>query len=345
MKKFSNHHFNPKLLEGKVYKRRNEIKNRKSKGYLYSNKNKNTKVLIKVPISAPKVFSLIKNPDECLLFFNRIRTKDNHSIIKGRFVMRISLSRIKEIDFATISILKSIFEESKYYGIKFSSNLPKDTNCKNFLIESGFLNNLFDEKMQEIQIKGNGKHFNFEKKQGKLRDRDLEDFEKLSDEVYSHVMKSNDGYCDELITLLKEIGGNAIEWSDSYNNQWQIGILNEVEKVTINITDLGRGILETLYVSNKLKFIDLFLLRNDLDTLDRAFDRKYGSLSQEINRNRGLPSIRRIFKENKIAKLVVCSNSVFLDFENYGNSFTTKSGELNFMGTFYQWEINRACIE
>lgn len=343
MKRFYNNTISPKIIEKSVYKRRNIIDKRKRKGYLRNSGNRNSKILLKAPIPAPRNFSFLTNQDQCLLFFNQIRMKDRHSIIRGRYIMRISLSRVEQIDFATISILKSIFEESKYYGIRFSGTMPKNKDCKDFLMDSGFLNSLYDEKMELIQIPSNGKHFSFKKKAGKLTDSDVESFEKLSDEVYQH-LTGKVGYCDELITLLKEIGGNAIEWSDSYNNQWQIGVYFLVDKVVFNVVDLGKGILESLYVSDKLKLIDYFLFRDSLDTLERAFERKYGSVSQEINRNRGLPSIKRIFKDKKISNLLVASNNVFLDFENSGKSINFKGDTLVFMGSFYQWEISKSCI-
>lgn len=141
------------------------------------------------------------------------------------------------------------------------------------------------------------------------------------------------------------MGGNAVEWSDSYNKQWQIGIYLKKDRVIFNITDLGKGILETLYVSDKLKFIDYWSFRDDLDILERAFQRKYGSLSQEVNRNKGLPSIKKIYEDSKIDKLVVCSNNVILNFASRGKSSIFKNDSMNFFGTFYQWEVNKKCIE
>lgn len=332
------------IIQNKVFKRRRIIRNRKSKGYLFSRRNTNHKVLLKDVILAPVDFRFIDNPDQCLLFFNKLRSKENCSNIKGQIIFRISLSRVKFIDFATISILKSIFEESKFYGINFRGNLPKDPDCKNFLIDSGFLNNLYDSESKEIKIKGKGEYFSFEKKEGILKICDFENFERISVNAFKHIT-GEEGFCDEIITMLKEMGGNAVEWSDSYNKQWQIGIYLKKNKVIFNITDLGKGILETLYISNKLKIIDYWSFRDDLDILERAFQRKYGSLSQEVNRNKGLPSIKKIYDDNKIDKLVVCSNNVILNFGNKAKSNVFKNDSLSFYGTFYQWELNNECIK
>jgi hypothetical protein len=332
------------IAQNKVFKRRRIIKNRKSKGYLFSRNNTNKKIILKDVIPAPADFRFIDNSFECLLFFNSVRSKEKCSIIKGQMIFRISLSKVEYIDFATISILKSIFEESKYYGINFRGNLPKDPKCKNFLINSGFLNNLYDSDSKEIKIKGKGEHFTFEKKEGIIKICDFENFEKISASSYKYIT-GNEGFCDEIITMLKEIGGNAIEWSDSYNKQWQIGIYFKEDKVVFNITDLGKGIIETLFISEKLKFIDFWTFRDNLDVLERVFQRKYGSLSQEINRNKGLPSIKKIHDENKINNLIVCSNNVILNFDNKEKSSIFKNDSADFYGTFYQWELNKKCIE
>jgi hypothetical protein len=337
-----NHPTPEHITQRKIFKRRRILKQRKKNGRLRSN-TLIKPILIREIIVAPKDFRFINNPEKCLFFFNKIRSKENHSVINGRLLYRISLSKVENIDFATLSILKSIFEESKFYGILFKGNYPKNIECKKFLIDSGFLNNLYGDDQKEIHIRGNGAYFSFEKKQGILTVKDFENFEKISEDAYEHITKEK-GFSDEIITLLKEIGGNAIEWSDSYNNQWQIGVFKQNDKVIFNVTDLGKGILDSLYVSEKLKLLDFFLIRDDLDVLQRAFERKYGSVSQEINRNRGLPSIKRIHDINKIANLVVCSNNVFHNFGDVNNSILFKLDNFNFFGTFYQWELNQTCI-
>ncbi len=328
----------------KKAKRKKEIKNRKKNGWLFSTNKLNSIIEIKPPIKAPKIFSLTSEPLKTLFFFNQLRVKSNYTNFKGRLSIRISLSNVEEIDFASISILKSIMEEAKFYGILFSGDLPKDENCKKSLIEYGFFKSLVDENENEINIKSKGEHFSFEKKSGRVTEKDLIYFDELSTSTYNYIKETNDpnNFIEDLIVILKEISGNAVEWSNSHNEQWLLGVLKEDNKVTFTVTDLGQGILETLYVSDKLKLIDLFLFRNKIDMLEKAFDRKYGSVSQEINRNRGLPSIKKAFIENHIKNLIVCTNDVILHFNNYGKTIMLKEN-FYFQGTFYQWEITKDC--
>ncbi|QMU28838.1 hypothetical protein [Adhaeribacter radiodurans] len=331
------------ILQNKIFKRRRIIIERKRKGYLFSKRKTKISSVIKEVIFAPEDFRFIDNPELCLNFFNSLRSKDKCSIVEGKRKFRISLSRVKEIDFATISILKCIFEEAKFYGISFEGTYPRNEDCKKSLLESGFLNRVSEDEAKEIQIKSKGNYFSLEKKQGKLTLKDFENFENISIDAYEYV-SGKEGFSDEIITMLKEIGGNAIEWSNSYNQQWQIGVYKDNGKVIFNVTDLGRGILDTLYVSQKLKLVDLFFFRDNLEILNRAFERKYGSLSQEINRNRGLPSIKKIFEDNKISNLLVCTNDVYLNFQLPSKSHMFKRGNFKFYGTFYQWEYDQNCI-
>lgn len=329
----------------KRLRRKNKINNRKKKNIslIFNYKSLNSTIVIKDFIKAPKFFNYLNFPLECNYFFSCLRLKDNCSIIRGEHSFKICLKNTVNIDFAAISILKSIMEEARRSGIAFSGNLPKDVECKKFLIEYGFFNDLKHNGGQEINILSNGEYFSYEKKSGKLTVKDYEDFDMISKKAYKGVT-GNIGYFDDIIIAFKEIGGNAVEWSRSKYSQWMVGYYEKDEKVIINITDLGLGILDTLYRSKHRKFIDYFFQRTSLNILEGAFERRYGSLSQEINRNKGLPFIKKIYYEGKIKKLVVSTNNIFYNFENGSECRTSPKLQFNFLGTFYQWEIDKQCI-
>lgn len=295
-------------------------------------------------IKAPKVFNYLRNPIKCNYFFNSLRVKQNRSVLNKKNFYKISLKDIVDVDFAAISILKSIMEEAKYYGILFKGDSPTDQKCKQKLVDYGFFNNLYDSQKNQIKIKSKGEHFSYEKKTGKLTIADLERFDEISEKTYRH-LKNEEGFLDEISTILKEIGGNATEWSNSFNQQWLLSVYKADDKITINITDLGRGILESLIITNKLKLIDFFFTTTLIDRLGNAFKRKYGSVSQEINRNRGLPFIKKVFDDGKIKNLIVSTNNVFYNFEQNFQSVEMPNELTTFAGTFYQWEIDLDCLK
>lgn len=338
--KLNKNRFRKKLI------RKNRVANRKSKNkiLIFNYKSLDNTIIIKDFIKAPRFFNYLKYPLECNYFFSSLRMKENCSIIRGEHSFKICLKNTIEIDFAAISILKSIMEEARRTGISFSGNLPKDIECKKFLIEYGFLNNLAHNGDQKINILSNGQYFFYEKKEGKLTIKDFMDFDLISGKAYKGVT-GLDGYFDDVITAFKEIGSNAVEWSRSKFSQWMVGYYEKDGKVIINVTDLGLGILDTLYRSGNLQFIDFFVSRTDLRILEGAFIRRYGSLSQEINRNKGLPFIKRIFDEGKIKNLVVSTNKIFYNFGNRNDCKISPKLQFNFLGTFYQWELDNQCID
>lgn len=77
------------------------------------------------------------------------------------------------------------------------------------------------------------------------------------------------------------------------------------------------------------------------DTPPSLFQRKYGSSTEEINRNRGLPCILDKFNNGYISKLKVITNNVYLDFENQTNN---KILNKPFPGVLFSWVVNIDCI-
>jgi len=324
----------------KKNKRKKIISRKKKNGthYPYGN-NVKIQYDIKAAIKAPANLEMINNPSETLMFFNRLRSKENISYYRGIRFIEISLKSLTEIDFATISILKSIFEEYNYLGIQIRGTFPEDVKCRDTLVEFGYFNNMVNVKGNPIiKVKTQGDHHKFEKAQGKIEEKELILFEKISEECYFY-LNGHDGYYDEMETILKEIAGNAVEWGDAYNKQWQVGVFKKDKKVIVNVVDLGKGIIDSLVINEKLKFIDFWLLRNKLDILLGAFQRRYGSFTQEINRNRGLPMIKNLFEQGHIKNLIVCSNEGFINFATPSRNKALSSNFEKFNGTFYQWEI------
>lgn len=325
-------------IEKKVYlyRRKRKIRVNKKNNLKYNFKQPVNNITIKAPID----FRFIINNNECLDFFSKLRSKEFVSNIKDKIFYSICLKRVSQIDFATITILKTIMDEFALNNLKIQLNLPKDKNCRIKLIECGFLNNVYNEKMELISYKGKSDYISLIRNtSNKLSSELIDKFDEISDKAYKHLY--NDvGYLDELIILFKELGTNAIEWSKSYNNLWQIGIYYENNKVIFNVIDLGEGIIESLYRFQRLRFIDFFILRTNLNILTSAYNRKYGSFSQEINRNKGLPFIKNCLVSNYISNLYVCTNNIFLNFERLDNSIEYNYPNCNFKGTFYQWEIS-----
>ena len=55
-------------------------------------------------------------------------------------------NNFKKIDYGTISVLTSLNDDLRYKKILLKTILPDNPECKKFMIDSGYLNNLVDSK-------------------------------------------------------------------------------------------------------------------------------------------------------------------------------------------------------
>lgn len=317
-----------------------------------STKNKNKKTIapkripnkvIKQPVFAPKDFRLIENTQECLLFFRNIRSEEYISQIKNVKLVRFSLKQIKRIDYGTISILTAISDDLKCKDIILQGDFPENEQCKQFIIDSGFLNHMFDEHNKSFPKAEKSDLIFFEKGCGILSQDDNIKISNLVKNVVNHLTGKAE-YSLPVKTIILEICGNSIEWSGTYNKQWLLGVKYENDKVIFTLTDVGKGILETLYRKFNKWVYDAFTNKSDDEILKGAFEKKYGSATQKVNRNKGLPSIKANFEIGNILNLKVLTNNVILHFDNDTNSKSFAKGLPRFKGTFYQWEMTNDCI-
>ena len=214
---------------------------------------------IKPPIIAPNDLRLIENTQECLLFLEILEAKIFLSQRKNIKYIIISLKDVTEIDYGAISILTAISEDLKSKRIILQGDFPNDENCKKFIIESGLLNSMIDEWGKNFQKRKNLNDI-FEKGCGILSDDDNKKISQLVKNVVAHLTGISK-YCLPVKSIILEICGNSIEWSGTQNKQWLLGVKYENGKVIFTATDLGKGILDTLYRRFSSKLGDIFTLK------------------------------------------------------------------------------------
>lgn len=293
-------------------------------------------------VYAPSDFRLTENPEECIEFFRDLRSDTYLGNVKNRRVVMMSFKFINQIDYGTISILTAINDDFRTKGITLWSDFPENEDCKKYIEESGYLDRLFNSRGQRFPSTEKSDFIFFEKGSGVLS---YEDNVKLSVAVKNVVkhLTGEEKYCLPLRTIILEVCGNSIEWSGTDSQQWLLGIKYYEDKVTFTVTDVGKGILETLHRKFRTVLVETFSKTAD-EILLGAFDKKYGSSSQEVNRNKGLPSIKVNFEQGIINALKVITNNVILDFQNGSRSKTFPKKAARFKGTFYQWEMTSECI-
>lgn len=317
-------------------------RNRNPKKRKTQNENAHKSFVFKPPVYAPSDLRLIENLDMCLEFFRDLRSEHNFSYRNGVKAVVMSLKYAKYIDYGTISVLTSLNDELRHQRIILQTILPDDEDCKKFMIDSGYLNNLMDERGRPFPQAKESELIFFEKGSGYLSNMDSQRISQIVKNVVGHL--TNDAkYSQSVRTIILEICGNSIEWSGTETRQWLLGVKYEPNRVIFTVTDVGRGILDTLYRKFTKRFFgDIFKSSDEI--LKGAFDKKYGSSTREVNRNKGLPAVKENFMRGNIHNLKVITNNVILHFDDDSKSREFKKGSPRFKGTFYQWEMTRDCL-
>ena len=279
------------------------------------------------PIIAPIDLRLLENPEDCLQFFSQIRKKEAISTDGNYKYVEISIKGIKKIDYSTISILKAIGDELKYNKINLRGDFPIDENCMDLIEKSGFLNTMVNEFGQPFSKLTKSEMLFFEKGQGRFTDKDNRTISRVVKEIMIH-LTGKDAYCQDIRTILLEICANSIEWSEAENKQWLLGVIYEEKKVIITITDVGKGIIKTLKIKFGKFMKDAFKMLTNDQILFGAFNQKYGSKSEKVNRNKGLPAIKSRFDQGKIQELKVLTNNAILHFDRMKDSRILKKRKL-----------------
>lgn len=298
----------------------------------------------RLQVIAPRDFRVIENTEECLNFFRNLRNEDFTDRRSGIGHVRMTLRNVEKIDYAAVSILTAISDDLKFNDIVLQGDLPESLDCSKFMIDSNFLNHMYNAKTaKRYRSETTSELIFFEKGCGKLSIEDNMKISKTIKNVVKH-LTGRSNQCLSVKTIILEICGNSIEWADTKNKQWLLGVKYEDKKVIFTLTDVGRGILQTLHRRFPLKITDILSHKTDHQILEGAFEKKYGSSTKEANRNKGLPSIKANFEEKILSNLKVLTNNVILHFDNKSLSRTLDKGSPRFKGTFYQWEMTEECI-
>lgn len=297
--------------------------------------------IVHVDFTAPCNFAFLENLEICATFFRSIRT---YPYKKNERIIRIDMSGVEQIDFPAVMTLMGICDEMKDNHVNVTGNLPRNEECLKYILDSGFLKKKYNRHGKRYKIDGHADFMKLEKGSNRLTQSHLMNLLNLVRHASMHLAK-NENVNDDLFSMVKEVCGNTIEWSDAYQNQWNLGAKFEENKVTFTAVDLGKGILESLVRKFDKMILDLIQLKGDVDVLGGAFDKKYGSTSKDSNRNKGLPSLKAAQENGIIKNLVVVTNNVALFFEDTQKNNKFASSKEAFCGTLYKWEVDLNCLQ
>ena len=251
-------HFQRRLLN----EQKKRLRNRLRSGKPLKKKERKIKIRnhgdeIKPIAYAPSDLRLIENTEGCLLFFRDLRSQEYLSHRRNVKFVIMSLKGITQIDYGAISILTAISDDLKYKRIILKGDFPDNIECKKFIIDSGYLSHMFDEHGKPFPKAKKSELIFFEKGCGKLSLRDNMAISNTVKNVVLH-LTGELKQCLAVKTILLEICGNSIEWGGTENKQWLLGVKYEQNNVVFTVTDVGRGILDTLYRRFSKIFTDIF---------------------------------------------------------------------------------------
>ncbi|UUV20666.1 hypothetical protein [Paenimyroides aestuarii] len=292
-------------------------------------------------------FELLIYPKEVINFIANLKSLKNNDDISE---ILIDLDDVQNIDIGAISLLLSSVEELTLNNKLVSGSVPKNKNAYNFLLESGFFQNISKVNKRltnNIKTRKNENKnllllgYSTTKGKGKIVGENI----KLAMEALTGTKQ----HYRPIYTLIMEMNANSIEhayYKGKDEKHWVLGInykKNE-NKLYFTFTDNGLGILQQLNIRLDRRIKQLLKDRkfsNDL-MLKNLFDKKYNSrFKTQNNRNRGLPIIQHQSVKNTVKNLICITNDVYLNLETKNSIILDRE----FSGTFYYWELDLILLQ
>ena len=295
-----------------------------------SSKNRRRK---EIELKVPSNFDLFNNQEDVLFFIVKLLNYKTDYRIK---TIQLDLVDIDKLDSTAICMLLSVIKELSNIGICVQGNCPINIDCKKMFVESGFLNHMIDDSGNHFS---SSKNLIIETGTNKTRNRNIGSVISKAMEFLNSTKK----HFQPAYSVAMEIRANSVEHAyKGRKKHWIIGLhKNDDNSVTFTMCDTGCGILSTLQKKYKRDIEQYLFGKTNCDILYRAFERKYGSMTGEVNRNRGLPCILDKFQSGYIKGLKVLTNDVFLDFKTKSNNRLLNS---KFPGVLFSWVIDNDCI-
>lgn len=296
----------------------------------------------KITLTAPQNFSFISNTQESVRFIDRL-----NSCLEKRISVYVDLKQVTTLTYDAILALLSIMFQIKRRGIAFNGNFPRDAVCSKLLRNSGFLDNLYNDKVR----------FPFDLTQKHLirkfgNEALPEEASRIVDNSHLNIWKTS-GRCPGVYRIILELMQNThahANLSQPGGVNWWFGVnYDELRNVEcFSFIDYGVGVFTSL--ENKTseskfykaleKMKTVLGLSNNADALRHIMNGDLHRTSTgKSYRGKGLPGIRDALMRDQISKLVVVTNNVVAEVGANRYDLLPNS----FRGTFIYWELSNQC--
>ena len=297
----------------------------------------------------PEIFSIVSNTDTTISFLNKvIRSVEGVRNLQKQHrnnyirTFLIDMCDTKYISSDALMYLLTIIQNTrgqKILPIDWIGNFPKETNVREFLKRSGYLNYMKTSAENIVQVDDNiqiksGIGYNYiENNQNKDIRQEIIDFscQKLNKD------KRNINYLMTMLTeMITNIIDHAYQKQGLFKHQWYIFVDNNIDKITYTFMDNGLGIPTTIRKSIVEKIIETINTETEYKYIETALSGVHKrSETGKRERGNGLPSIYEQYLNKKIKNFVIISNKAYYS-EN--KKYDLPEG-LN--GTVFYWEIKK----
>jgi hypothetical protein len=258
---------------------------------------------------------------------------------------------VNEVTYDALVVLLSVMILFRSSKIEFNGDLPKEEKAKNIVINSGFLDTLYNKRNEGYKMT---------KPNSLLRARKKVDAgfsAEVLDEVGKKLWNSPkrfQGVNRVLIELMQNTHNHASPSSLGEKHWWlSINHDHELNSVSFSFVDYGVGIFNSL--DNKPKTSKFFGLVNQLrrkfefgdnaNLLKLILDGELHKIatSKEEFHGKGLPCVKKSMERNQLSNLFIISDNVFADITKESYVLLDNS----FSGTFIYWELtkNNVCCD
>lgn len=306
--------------------------NKIKRGIIERKRRENQDMMPYIEMVAPEDFSLVRNTDEVLEYFTKIKyhTKLGKNIT-------IDISNVSNITTDSIELLAAVANhERTERGVTIRGNAPNNVKLKKLFQSSGFYNFVstdIEYSQNENDQLHKQRHYKFQpsiiKNSAILLRKNLN---------VSHII--SDAVSNTLSELMENTDHHANPEKEASVKWWLYSKLEEEERMVFSFLDLGVGIFESApvkgYINNILKSTGLsdnsYLAKELLHGRIKSRSRR----DNEI-RGKGLPEILNNAKLDKFSDFYIISNNIKIDLK------THKITRLkhNLRGTLIRFQVNR----
>lgn len=278
----------------------------------------------------------LNNLEESIKFINEVSS----SISKDKSITRIffDLSNIVQIDYVGICLMLSLANRFLGRGISAKGNYPNDFNARQFIFDSGFC------ELVSTNVRRRSKKKMSDNMLYMIGGNSVNN-KKIGDSIKETVFRLT-GIREHYAPLYEnmlEICANSVEHGNVFvqDKNWLVSISFSDDYAKFVLMDTGDGILRTLKRKTRELFADLLSFKSAGNVLNDVFNKKYQSVTGEINRHKGLPNVLSALEHGYISDLEVITNKVYYNFSlNYYSNLKNE-----FKGTAFLWKVNKENID